>query len=661
VISTDASTPRNPKKPRLSRRLLSHFTLTLSVLLALSFVALAVVGPSTQKVEAGAANWRDQVNWLDPWTYSFADEIYDYLMGSRDGGLTTGDPTQYALVLATALKNSLTATENQVKDFKNHQDLLSFYYIWKAEWAARQLWLEQNSTNKVFQFDPIRVLQDSQICPDMMAYVDFSIEQFNQIANSVSGVGTNFTGIYSTVNCGIYGTRPTGDGKWSSLSTPSSPTLNISLMLQIDYSHIVYWDGISDLYVKSDMDYNYNLQLKDKTGSSVVFQKAITKTPYTIQLVKIPATEINLTDGLYTFPPGVIGKILPIVTWASKPFISIKDTTWLESVNGLLNVRYAGGAENIYGDYTCIGAYTSEDQRNSADFHYKIKPYAGATIALMDKLGSTLTNTLQFAQSYYNAIVASGDPGGAWDLPLMLMPDPSQMEGMDWQQIYALYIAYLQQANEWYQEHSGALDASRVNISAESLNLKVRGSIVNETGVTLYDNTTVWTPFITNEEMVLELGPNVVGFAMYGIKWGNSDSLQNFTMSVDSTLIGINPGYTLYIQEMIYQNEMVETVTLTPTTVQVTITNIISPPGPPNIEQITDLDWIIDHWYYIAIIGGVICLLGAIATRNMPIMAAGLVLLAAGGIGWYLAGDTSLIDWLSMEPRNLTMWLQNLR
>ncbi len=48
----DPSTPQNPNKPRLSRRLLSHFTLTLSVLLALSLVTLAVIGPATDPVEA---------------------------------------------------------------------------------------------------------------------------------------------------------------------------------------------------------------------------------------------------------------------------------------------------------------------------------------------------------------------------------------------------------------------------------------------------------------------------------------------------------------------------------------------------------------------------------------------------------------------------------
>jgi len=103
---------------------------------------------------------------------------------------------------------------------------------------------------------------------------------------------------------------------------------------------------------------------------------------------------------------------------------------------------------------------------------------------------------------------------------------------------------------------------------------------------------------------------------------------------------------------------------VTETTLSVTqIKWVVYEPGG-NItmpQGLNDLDWIINHWYYLAVIGGVICLLGAIATRNMPILAAGLVLMAAGAIGWYLAGDTSLLSWLSMEPPNLRAWLQGLR
>lgn len=552
------ATPQNPKKPRLSRRLLSHFTLTLSVLLALSFVTLAVVGPSTQKVEAGATNWRDQVNWMDPWTYSFADEIYDYLISSKNNGLTTGDPEQYAQTLDTALRNSFTMVENQIKDFENHQNLLTYYYIRKAEWAARQLWLEQNSTGASKVFDPLYVLDESGICEDFEQYMHFCTQQFNEITSSLIGVGTNLTGFYSGVNVGIHAVMPSTSPYYNSeLATPSTDlTLNLMFRTPNGNAELYYYDGESDLFVVADVARTYTI--KDMYGSQTLFSKSISTGSIAIP-TRIPKEELNLTAGLYTLEWGTIGNIWPVSTTKIIELISVNGQS---SVSGsdpthpLKGWYYSGSSKTITPDSVFIGAWVTVGQMANC---YRIMPYIDAVKSLISAISSAKTNAINFAQSYYNAIVISGDPGGAWDLPLMLMPDPSQMEGMNWQQIYALYIAYLQQAHEWYQEHSGALDASRVNISAESLNLKVRGSIVNETGVTLYDNTTVWTPFITNEEMVLELGPNVVGFAMYGIKWGNSDSLQNFTISDSSTLIGIDPGYTLYIQEMIYQNETVET------------------------------------------------------------------------------------------------------
>lgn len=263
-----------------------------------------------------------------------------------------------------------------------------------------------------------------------------------------------------------------------------------------------------------------------------------------------------------------------------------------------------------------------------------------------------------FAQSYYNYLVANG-PDAPRIMPSIIFPDPSQLEGMSWQQIYAMLLAYLTQMDPWFETHT-VMGMDNVNISAESLDLLCRGAIYNASGGVVYNDSAVWTPYISLEDMTLTAGQNNTmtqpGFV---IVWGHAEDLANFSQPTACVYVPVTIGWNLSIEEMTLKGAQVTEATLTVTEIKW----VVYEPGgnitPP--QGLNDLDWIIDHWYYLAVIGGVICLLGAIATRNMPILAAGLVLMAAGAIGWYLAGDTSLLSWLSMEPPNLRAWLQGLR
>lgn len=287
-----------------------------------------------------------------------------------------------------------------------------------------------------------------------------------------------------------------------------------------------------------------------------------------------------------------------------------------------------------------------------------LTPAAQKIAAINNKVAQLQITANTFAQTYYNYLVVNG-PDAPRIMPDILFPDPSVLDGMTWQQIYAMFLAYLTQLDPWFEENS-VMGMDDVNISKESLNLLCRGAIYNASGGMVYNDTTVWTPYISLEDMTLTAGQNNTmtqpGFA---IVWGNVNELANFTNPTNAIYLPIKAGWNLSIEEMALNGTQVTETTLTVTTIKWII---YEPGGNITMPQgVNDLQWIIDHWYYIAMISGVICLLGAIATRNMPILAAGLVLLAAGAAGWYIAGDTSLLDWLSMEPPNLSAWLQNLR
>jgi hypothetical protein len=122
-------------------------------------------------------------------------------------------------------------------------------------------------------------------------------------------------------------------------------------------------------------------------------------------------------------------------------------------------------------------------------------------------------------------------------------------------------------------------------------------------------------------------------------------------------------NYTMDIIEIIYDGNSVSEVALTVDKLTLVLPGGTPLPDPPKTDILTDLDWLLSRWYYFAIVAGLICLIASISFRNTAIIIIGLVLLAAGVIGYYLAGDFSILDALnlSITPPNLTTWLQNLR
>jgi hypothetical protein len=152
------------------------------------------------------------------------------------------------------------------------------------------------------------------------------------------------------------------------------------------------------------------------------------------------------------------------------------------------------------------------------------------------------------------------------------------------------------------------------------------------------------------EDYTLIVGNNTMTQPGFAIKWGNLPSL-NETMGSPSNstfapatmqYIAFGVNWTMDIKQIYYEGQAVDSVALSVTNLTVTSPNVTGPADPPNV--LSDLEWLLSRWYYFAIVAGIICLLAAISFRNAAIIAIGLLLLAAGGIGYYVAGDFSLLD-----------------
>ncbi len=699
------ATPPNPNKPRLSRRLLSHFTLTLSVLLALSFVTLAIIGPSTEEVEAGIPWTEVAFVGTTAATGAAAGAMVGGPLGAAIGGaggaaigaillymnaekanqaLSAGAKAVYARALANITTDYLGLANAMVDNLNTLWNTSQYYLVRKAEWAAQQLYDHQIANGLATVYDPYYVLSNSEVSNATASYAWAMSEQYGNILNGYSDLPASFIGTYDGMSYGLVIGGESNSGSTGKVDTFSA--LDYKPNRHNDFLAMARTYGSTYVTICADSD----LYLVNTGANSATKAVAITHRNGTVvysQSLNIPGAggfvKFNLKEmgyesgdyklstnvdninedffrwfGDFSKPISSSGVILPaLISWtkngenATLDFWTVLYNNKMYSYQSISQFVSRGSGE-IYLFFDSDKTFNIEVPRvNITDCFRKLQ-------TIIDNTANMQITANTFAQSYYNYLVANG-PDAPRIMPDILFPDPIQMEGMSWQQVYAMLLAYLTQMDPWFEDHS-VMGQDDVNISEESLDLLCRGAIYNASGGMVYGNDTVWTPYISLDDMTLIAGQNNTmtqpGFI---IVWGSAADLDNFTRPTTCVYVPITAGWNLSIEEMTLKGAPVTQTTLTVTQIKWVV---YQPGGNITMPQgMNDLDWIIDHWYYIAIIGGVICLLGAIATRNMPIMAAGLVLLAAGGIGWYLAGDTSLLDWLSIEPRNLTMWLQNLR
>jgi hypothetical protein len=269
-----------------------------------------------------------------------------------------------------------------------------------------------------------------------------------------------------------------------------------------------------------------------------------------------------------------------------------------------------------------------------------------------------LSHANAYASSYFNLLRATGGEGTA-PMPDIVFPDPNSLIGMTPEQIYAIYIAYMNQLDDWFLNYT-KMDAGDVNLSVESMELYCRGMIYDENGLVVEPLNTVFTPYISLDDMELVLGNNTMSQPGFSIIWGSSPTLAAWERITNLTYITMKANYTLHIDEMFYKGAAASSVNLTVAKISYLVANLTGFSNQQGSQSIGDVQWFIAHWYYIAIVGGVLFLLVSVMTRSTPIIIIGLVLLAAGIIGYYIASPTMWNPFANLSL-GITDWIQGLR
>ena len=705
----------NANQPGRSRRLLSRFSLTLTVILIFSFLAMSTIGPATQDAEAlswsdvavvgasasaGAALGAVVGDGIGAVLGAAGGAIIGALLiglngDSGDAAINSGAKATYASALKNITEDYLGLASAEITNLNTLWNTSQYYLARKAEYAALQLYQEQTAAGASYTYDPYYVLSESEVSNATNSYVWAMNEQLSAVLNAYTDLATSFVGTYEGMSWGLLGTS--GSVNSYASSTSESKTYRCTEFMTMGRT-----PGTTYLAVSADSDiYLVN------TGSAITSTVTITNRNGTVAVsesVTLGAMEsktYNLADlgfksGDYCFSCSNsaigddqlrwFGQFSNSISSSGTVYSSLlsmyKDgdnatIDFLAVSTGNLPGDYSGAARvftsasNWYTGYQPIFVVFDTDSAanpggvysDPGSYQIALADYLELTRTMLDKTALMQSTANSFAHTYYNYLVTYGDE--AILMPDVIFPDPSQLEGMSWEQIYAIYIAYMTQMEDWFYENNGQFDGDNVTLSAESLNLTCRGAIYDANGTMLYDNGTVWTPYVSLDDMTLYAGQNNTmtqpGFI---IVWATGvSSLESWDRTLTCVYLPVKAGYNLSIEEMMYQGELADEVTLTVTTVEF----VIYEPGgditPVQITTQTDAEWIAAHWYYLAIAAGVICLMAAMATRNQPVLIAGVVLLVAGAIGWYLAGDSSLLDWFSIVPGpdKFSVWLQGLR
>ena len=227
-----------------------------------------------------------------------------------------------------------------------------------------------------------------------------------------------------------------------------------------------------------------------------------------------------------------------------------------------------------------------------------------------------------------------------------IMPDIENLDLTN-DQIYALSLLSMIEMSEWYDRTASRMDVSDLYMSAESLELKCHGKILDGAGNTLADDV-IFTPFnYIRDQQISSTKDTVWTQPGVAVVWatGPMSSWDGNTNTSAMRIVTLTEGCTLQIDSMTYRGETIENLTLEIRQMQKMLTDIYSPHTEPP-ELPTFADWTIYVKIAFMLIGVVILMLG-IYTRNFWIMLLGGIV---AGVGWIFGGNIAnlLYEWFGI-------------
>jgi len=543
---------------------------------------------------------------------------------------------------------------------------LNYKWMRQAEYAAQELYQRQEQGDSTVPegFDTDWVIGTAGCWQEAYEIWYGMNAQYDAAFNSLSTVHQTFVGDYSEMSIEVKGEKDSGAGSTLlEISTSDGPLEVISTSALLDM-HTDGNDGSSYFYAMAGANltlYEAGTNGNDNTvtlydlNDETVWQYNYTQNSQN-NIYELPTIS---TTGIYKIGHAGTQSMYAITpaqdTTAVWPVVDESDWAPLRIIVNDEGTFEYGLCWKSGDTYQALSWDDLSTYYHSV-WKYRIEPPYVETTSVpvdvtddfMDDTRSWMTTANAAAQAYYNLLVGGADP--AYTVPPdALFPSPSQMEGMSWEEIYAMMVVWMSQWEVWFEENQ-FMDLTNATISINSPHVMVRGAIYNETHAEQHDNTTVFSPYVTVESMTVELGNNTMVHPGMAFIWGQNSTIaerieylnQTPLSTMDYTIL--EPNWYFIAEEIYYMGEPVDNVTLVIETYDYWDDGEDDePPTAPG--SMTDLEWVLAHWYYVAGVFGIILLLGGIVIRNTGIVIVGGIL-AVIALGGWLLSDLSAGDLL---------------
>lgn len=650
--------------------------------MAFSFITLAVVGPTTQEAKADDPyNPVDDFGDLFPFN-AWTDAIWAAItngLNSNQADASGNAVSNYRQTTAAYYNDTLELAKSTTLNEMQLAQLTTNYYIRRGEMAALHLYQQQKLLGQPFDYDLDAIFIAGGIYDLLNEQYNMATAGYQSVFGTFEQYQARFIGDYSAMNLKIKAGVDTQSGTYGTSSNPVKFELSNKLAANsyycVDLNEKFTFGGLGDtssrtwVYTFYDVEgntignYTYSYNISNRIFPQVPIKEIIPGIQNNITPIKytVSGTDSNLamlftktTPAMTLLSDGGTDVALMILRVSDKQSCGTTFTSGT-STSTIISGSTTGSAASI----AIIGDGTSL---------VEIRPHLLEIKNVYAKIKTLATTVHNYAQTYFNYLVTNGDDGIPYVMPSIMPIDPEQMKDMTMTELYAIYIAYMTALMQGFQ-NGYTVTPGNVTVSIDSLKLICRGAIYNSTGAVVGDNTTLFTPFPTIADMEISIGTNTMSQAGFLIKWGNSaaisDNISDPSNSsfTPETMTYYNYGvnWTFDIEEIFFEGVPVTSVTLNVTDLE-TVYADLDGPGE-GVDVLNDYEWLLSRWYYFAIVAGIICMVAAIGFRNTSIIIVGLVLIAIGAIGYYLAGDFSILDALnlSITPPNLTAWINNLR
>jgi hypothetical protein len=556
----------------------------------------------------------------------------------------------------------------EAQTLSNHYTALTYYFARQAENGALKLYQYQTLHGQSHVYNASYVITNSEVAAATQVDVWGVQAVYNTLWLGLVSESQAYTGTYNGMSWSVGHANVGGATNGITSSYSSNPYLLVKLMTMTPTcspgQYIFMPNEQLVRFVNLGSTESGAITIKDTSGATLYTASPTLESGATIDL---NLTNILPSSGRYSvIMPGSVEMLgHAVADFVTGPIPLPVETVWVKSnENAVLLMLVLSPTNPNSGPQIIIGSdvttvYDAVHPNflrfsTQAGIHYDIDISSQLTDCqdIMTRTTAMLSTANSFGQAYYNALVQTGGSGQA-PPPDIIFPDPSQLANLTWEQIYMIYTAYLNGLNGWFHNYT-SLSPSDLNISISSFDLYCRGSITNSTGSTLYNLTTIFTPFISLNNMTLHLGNNTFTNPGFIIVWGHAADLFGNWTRIAPVYIPIGLNWKVHIEQMAYQGHAVTSANLTVTNLKVYLPAI--PEEIKGPQGITDLTWLLEHWYLLAIVFGVVVLLGGLLVRWWPILLIGGIMVVVGVIGWYLVGNPISLFGFTLSLGQIPPW-----